>query len=547
MMIVAPDAAYDSWVTIGAPSSDELDGGEAQLIPGSWIDSFEAGNSITVDDNIGSGWFLIPPGGLNGVSGDDHRVLVAQLTTDGQISGSFRAQVFPQGDQVNDVRPDFTFEQQPLGAFACPIIEQGPADAVASCDALPGLPGADEFVVIYSNADASAFGCDEAYSRELGVRPNHGRFMRWQLRNSPHGEHRKLCRADAEYAFTIQVEDNEAPEFVAIPADYTVECSGDIVLSNDATATDNCGSVAIEVAEETVAGNATGNYTILRTFTATDDCGNSSSAVQTITVEDTTAPAFTFVPADYTIECSDDMLLEEATAADNCNGAVVEVTSEIVEGNATGNYVVIRTFTATDDAGNSAAATQTITVEDTTAPEFTSVPADYTAECSDELVLEEATASDNCNGAVISVDSETIAGDATGNYTVVRTFTATDDAGNSSSATQTITVQDTTAPELTIPADYSAECTEELILDDASASDNCGLVTIALSEETISGDCAGTFTLVRTFTATDDAGNSDFCDTNHLCGGHNGARIEHSCGLHSGMHRRARDGRGHGH
>ena len=134
-------------------------------------------------------------------------------------------------------------------------------------------------------------------------------------------------------------------------------------------------------------------------------------------MEDTTAPEFTFVPADYTVECSDDLLLEEATAMDNCNGAVLEVTSEVIPGNATGNYTVVRTFTATDDAGNMASATQTITVEDTTAPEFTSVPADYTAECSDDLVLENATASDNCNGAVISVESETIEGDAAGNYT----------------------------------------------------------------------------------------------------------------------------------
>ena len=508
MMVVAPDAAYDSWVTIGATSSDDLDGGEAQLIPGSWIDSFEAGNSITVDDNIGSGWFLIPPGGPNGVSGDDQRVLVAQLTTDGQISGSFRAQIFPQGDQVNDVRPDFTFEQQPLGAFACPIIEQGPADAVASCDAVPGLPSADAFVVSYSNADASAFGCDEGLSVSLvsdqiteGACAGDYTILRTvSIENCAGGS--------AEYAYTIQVEDNDAPEITSIPADYTVECSGDIVLSNEATATDNCGTVSIEVAEETIAGNATGNYTILRTFTATDDCGNSASTVQTITVEDTTAPEFTFVPADYTVECSDDLLLEEATAMDNCNGAVLEVTSEVIPGNATGNYTVVRTFTATDDAGNMASATQTITVEDTTAPEFTSVPADYTAECSDDLVLENATASDNCNGAVISVESETIEGDAVGNYTVVRTFTATDDAGNSSSATQTITVQDTTAPELTVPADYTAECTDELTFADASATDNCGTVTMALSEETIAGDCAGTFTLVRTFTATDDAGNS---------------------------------------
>ena len=49
-------------------------------------------------------------------------------------------------------------------------------------------------------------------------------------------------------------------------------------------------------------------------------------------------------------------------------------------------------------------------------------------------------------------------------------------------ATQTITVQDTTAPELTIPADYSVECSDDLILD-TTASDNCGEVTIDLVEE----------------------------------------------------------------
>ena len=149
---------------------------------------------------------------------------------------------------------------------------------------------------------------------------------------------------------------------------------------------------------------------------------------------------------------------------------------------------MVRTFTATDDAGNSSQAQQTITVEDTTAPEFTSVPADYTSECSDALILADATASDNCGEVTIEVSSETIAGDAAGNYTVVRTFTATDAAGNRSSAQQTITVEDTTAPEFTsVPADYTSECSDALILDDATASDNCGEVTIEVSSETIEG------------------------------------------------------------
>ena len=62
---------------------------------------------------------------------------------------------------------------------------------------------------------------------------------------------------------------------------------------DDATASDNCGEVTIEVSSETTAGDAAGNYTITRTFTATDDAGNSSSATQTITVQDTTCLLYT--------------------------------------------------------------------------------------------------------------------------------------------------------------------------------------------------------------------------------------------------------------
>ena len=307
---------------------------------------------------------------------------------------------------------------------------------------------------------------------------------------------------------TITVQDTTAPEFTFVPADYTVECSDEMPM-DDATAADNCGEVTVEVSSETTAGDAAGNYVIVRTFTATDDAGNSASASQTITVQDTTAPEFTFVPADYTVECSDEMPMDDATAANSSPVRTVEVSSETTAGDAAGNYVIVRTFTATDDAGNSASATQTITVQDTTAPEFTFVPADYTVECSDEMPMDDAVAADNCGEVTVEVSSETTAGDAAGNYVIVRTFTATDDAGNSASATQTITVQDTTAPEFTfVPADYTVECSDEMPMDDATAADNCGEVTVEVSSETTAGDAAGNYVIVRTFTATDDAGNS---------------------------------------
>ena len=47
------------------------------------------------------------------------------------------------------------------------------------------------------------------------------------------------------------------------------------------------------MSSETTAGDAAGNYTIVRTFTATDDANGAGHA--TITVQDK-APEFTFVP-----------------------------------------------------------------------------------------------------------------------------------------------------------------------------------------------------------------------------------------------------------
>ncbi|MDB0025289.1 hypothetical protein N9D95_01970, partial [Flavobacteriales bacterium] len=306
---------------------------------------------------------------------------------------------------------------------------------------------------------------------------------------------------------TITVEDTTAPEFLFVPTDYTSECSDALIL-DDASVSDNCGEVTLEVSSETTAGDATGNYIVVRTFTATDDAGNSTVAAQTITVVDTTAPELV-VPSDYTIECSEGLMLEVPQAEDNCGTVSLATETQIIAGNAAGNYTVLRTFTATDDAGNTNEATQTITVVDTTAPAFTSVPEDYTIECSDALILDEALASDNCSELTIEVSTDTIAGDATGNSIVVRTFTATDDAGNSTQASQTITVVDTTAPAFTsVPADYTSECSDELVLDNAMALDNCGEVSIEVSSETFLGNTASNYTLVRTFTATDDAGNS---------------------------------------
>ena len=130
-------------------------------------------------------------------------------------------QIFPSGDQVNDVRPDLTFAQQPLGAFACPIIEEGPANAVVSCDDIPGLPGEDQFTLSYANATAEALGCDGALQITLvsdditegDCMGNYTILRTVEIENCAGGT--------AQHTYTLTVEDTTAPEFSEVPEDYT--------------------------------------------------------------------------------------------------------------------------------------------------------------------------------------------------------------------------------------------------------------------------------------------------------------------------------------
>jgi hypothetical protein len=126
-----------------------------------------------------------------------------------------------------------------------------------------------------------------------------------------------------------------------------------------------------------------------------------------------------------------------------------------------------------------------IVLTDDVAPVFTSVPADYSSECDVDLVLDDATATDNCSGATITYSESTTSGDCDQEYTLVRTWTATDNCGNASSASQTISVVDTTAPQITNTCGLNNGEVVEVCCEDLSGS-----VTIpAACELTFTDNC----------------------------------------------------------
>ena len=227
---------------------------------------------------------------------------------------------------------------------------------------------------------------------------------------------------------------------------------------------------------------------------------------------DDVAPAFQNLPADRTVEATSSqgaaVTYTPPTADDNLDGAVA-VSCNPSSGSvfALGNSGV--TCSAQDAAGNESTTSFTVSVVDTTAPVLT-IAAPITVEAQSAAgatVSFAATATDKVTAAP-AVSCALSSGVFPLGATTV-SCTATDDAGNTSSAAFTVTVQDTIAPTLTLPGNITGE---------AASSEGLAVTFTATAIDAVAGspavDCTpasgSTFAVgetVVTCAAADAAGN----------------------------------------
>ena len=163
-----PDAEFDSYVTIGlteGPAAGEGPINTTDSPNNPWGENFELGNDLLIDDEIGGGWYILN-GQSNGVAGDDLRVLLAQVTTSGTLSGSFYVQVFVEGSPANEVRALIDLNAAcvaPGGIDVCEFpafgtdcdgncLEDSDGDGV--CDPFE-IEGCQDFIACNYNADAT--------------------------------------------------------------------------------------------------------------------------------------------------------------------------------------------------------------------------------------------------------------------------------------------------------------------------------------------------------------------------------------------------------
>lgn len=265
------------------------------------------------------------------------------------------------------------------------------------------------------------------------------------------------------------------------------------------------------------------------TFTATDLCGQMDMVVFTYRTIDTLPPVIIGVVDDtLSLSCADNIPMPTVTVED-CDTMPRLLFAENSTQEQDGSceqyaYDIVRTWTAIDACGNMQTVTNRLEIRDNTPPDFR-VPTRQRLDCTEDPFDLDLTGrvemlSDNCTPAedlevtfTDDVISDGICGDA---FTIRRGWRVTDRCGNSRIRVQEIIVTDQLPPFFTPPAaTVAVNCADYLNTAitgvPTNLFDNCDeTVNLTFTDDTLSLECPGTFTVERTWRIFDDCQNDDF-------------------------------------
>ncbi|WP_299336619.1 HYR domain-containing protein [uncultured Psychroserpens sp.] len=269
--------------------------------------------------------------------------------------------------------------------------------------------------------------------------------------------------------FTVTVEDTEAPVPGASLPDIIAECEASVTPP---TAPDNCKGTIVGYTTDPTTYTQQGSYVI--TWIFDDGAGNTSQQLQNVIIDDTTAPDSPILN-DFVDQCF--AAIPTPTTTDNCAGVISGTTTDPTNYTDQGTYIVNWTFD--DGNGNSIVVQQTVIVDDTSnpIPDVTNLPT-LTAECNLDVTTI-PTATDDCLGSIQATTTDALSYSDQGTYTI--TWNYDDGNGNTVSQTQTVIINDTTAPEAVVLADVIGQCDAEVTAP--TTTDNClGTVTGTTSD-----------------------------------------------------------------
>jgi gliding motility-associated-like protein len=324
----------------------------------------------------------------------------------------------------------------------------------------------------------------------------------------------------ADWTYTFSINDNVPPTGTA-PADIILNVGTPIPPADPTLITDeadNCAAVptVVHVSDLSDGGSCPENIT--RTYEIEDACGNTTQVTQLITIGDIVDPTASN-PLPVNVECIFDVPAPDISVvtdeADNSGIAPVVAHVGDASDGQTCPETITRTYSVTDVCGNQITVEQVITVNDVTAPTATA-PATVNVECIGDvppadinIITDEA---DNCTAIPVVDHVGDVSDGLSCPETITRTYSITDDCGNVTTVDQLIIVNDITPPTATAPATVNVECIGDVPPADINVitdeADNCTVNPVVVHVGDVSDGQSCPETITRTYSITDDCGNS---------------------------------------
>ncbi len=311
---------------------------------------------------------------------------------------------------------------------------------------------------------------------------------------------------------TVTIEDNTAPSVIAQDVTVSLDANGNASITAaqiDNGSTDNC-NLTLSLDELNFDCSDLGPNTV--TLTGTDPSGNTASATAVVTVVDNIAPVANAQNITVQLDANGHATITASQinngSTDNCGISTVAVNTTAFDCSDLGVNTV--TLTVTDLNGNTATTTATVTVVDNIAPVITNVPADIVyheqdANCGESITWTVPAATDNCQ---VSLTGSHNPGDTFPIGTTTVNYTATDNAGNTATASFDVTV---VAAPVTVALNITQQLTcsdDEIGAIDATVDGGCGSYTYLWSNGATTADISNLVAGTYSVTVSDNNGGS---------------------------------------
>ncbi len=318
----------------------------------------------------------------------------------------------------------------------------------------------------------------------------------------------------------VTVQDTFPP--VCLVQDITVSLDESGVAAIDSAdidngSTDNCDILFLALSQNSFTCEDIGINMV--TVTVTDGSGNTSECVSNVSIQDDIAPICVIQDVTIYLDAMGVAAVDSAAidngSSDNCG----DFTLSIDVTNFTCAEVGDNTINVTlDDGVNSTMCTSTVTVLDTISPICEVQDIDVYLDDTGNVIIDDSSfdigSGDNCGIVLASVNPS--AADCTHIGSVMVSYILEDEAGNMSTCMIEVMVQDTTSPacmvqDITVSLDDNGIATIDSSLVDNGSSDNCGMITLELSQTAFT--CANVGDNTVTVTVTDSEGNTSECES----------------------------------